>query len=51
MIGSFGGEGGRFLLPVFVAKNRLNTKIVKIKGMTKITRGCNHADNFIVGGS
>lgn len=50
MIGSFGGEGGRFLLPAFVPQIRLKTKIVKIKGMRKIMEGCNHADNFIVGG-
>lgn len=50
MIGSFGGEGGRFLLPVFAAKNCFNTKMVMIKGMRKITRGCNHTDDFIVGG-
>lgn len=33
MIGSFDGEGGRFLLLAEVVKSRLTRKIVKIKGM------------------
>lgn len=48
MIGSFSGEGGRFLLPAFVPKNLFKTKIVKIKGKRKITKGCNHDDKLIV---